>query len=185
MAKRIFESSTITFTDDELATDGDGHNRTLLLTVKCEGYYVKMSFEAVSVDHFKEEDPIIQPCLSSSSSIVATTMLKYSYQLGKGLGLCSQEIVDPITLLGNQGTSGLEYKQSKINGDKAKNHKRTDWELPQPIPHISHSFFKPQGLEMEVSFTHENIEEVIQDLSQLFCEVNMVQVGEGTSHADV
>ncbi|KAH0685964.1 hypothetical protein KY285_016514 [Solanum tuberosum] len=38
---------------------------------------------------------------------------------------------------------------------------------------------------MEASFTHEDIEEVIQDLSQLFCEVNMVQVGEGTSHADV
>ncbi|KAH0661609.1 hypothetical protein KY284_026540 [Solanum tuberosum] len=38
---------------------------------------------------------------------------------------------------------------------------------------------------MEASFTHEDIEEVIQDLSQLFCEVNMIQVGEGTSHADV
>ncbi|XP_015165565.1 uncharacterized protein [Solanum tuberosum] len=61
----------------------------------------------------------------------------------------------------------------------------TDWALPQPIPHISHSFIMPQGPEMEASFTHEDIEEVIQDLSQLFCEVNMVQVGESTSHADV
>ncbi|KAH0669809.1 hypothetical protein KY285_023955 [Solanum tuberosum] len=112
-------------------------------------------------------------------------MLKYGYQLGKGLGLCSQEIMDLITLLGNQGTSGLGYKQSKRNGDKVKNHKRIDWALPQPIPHISHSFIKPQGREMEASFTHEDTEEVIQDLSQLFCEVNMVQVGEGTSYADV
>jgi len=117
--------------------------------------------------------------------MVATTMLKYGYQPGKGLGLCSQGIVDPITLSGNQGTSGLEYKQSKRNGDETKNHKRTNWALPQPIPHIYHSFIKPQGPEMEASFTHEDIEEVIQDLSQLVCEVNMVQVGEGTSHADV
>ncbi|KAH0657991.1 hypothetical protein KY289_026739 [Solanum tuberosum] len=117
--------------------------------------------------------------------MVATTMLKYGYQHDKGFGLCSQGIVDPIILLGNQGTSGLGYKQSKRNGDETKNHKRTDWALPQLIPHIYHSFIKPQGPEMEASFTHEDIEEVIQDLSQLFCEVNMVQVGEGTSHADV
>ncbi|KAK4707294.1 hypothetical protein R3W88_033141 [Solanum pinnatisectum] len=95
--------------------------------------------------------------------MVATTMLKYGYQPSKCLGLCLQRIVDPITLLGNQDTSGLGYKQSKRNGDKAKNCKGTDWALPQSIPHISHSFIKPQ----------------------LFCEVNMVQVGEGTSHADV
>ncbi|KAG5620527.1 hypothetical protein H5410_005745 [Solanum commersonii] len=106
-------------------------------------FVVYQSFEVVSVDCFKEGDHIIQPCLSSSSSMVATTMLKYSYQPSKGLGLCSQEIVDPITLLGNQGSSGLGYKQSKRNGDKAKNQKRTDWALPQAIPHISHSFSKP------------------------------------------
>ncbi|KAH0681210.1 hypothetical protein KY284_022295 [Solanum tuberosum] len=187
MANRIFESNTITFTDDELPTEGAGHNRALHLTVKCEGHYVNRviidggsgpwiqmaqavpstlhqvvnfeydhqeiivhgeddlsiyrdpsipymeaneacasvvykSFEIVSVDRFKERDPIVQPCLSSSSSMVATTMLKYGYQ---------------------------------------------------------------PGLEIEASFTHEDIIEVIQDPSQLFCEVNMVQVGEGTSHADV
>ncbi|KAH0763564.1 hypothetical protein KY290_019637 [Solanum tuberosum] len=240
MAKRIFESNTITFTDDKLPTEGAGHNRALLLTVKCEGHYVKrvmidggsgvdicplftlqslkispdriypsnvfvraydglrrdtigeiklnmtigpvdfmivfqvmdmdtfynfllgrpwihmawavpstlhqvvkfehnhqeiISFEAVSVDRFKEGDPIIQPCLSSFSSMVATTMLKY-------------------------GTSGLGYKQSKRNGDKAKNHKRTDWALPQPIPHISYSFIKPQGPEIEAPFIHDDIAEV-------------------------
>ncbi|KAG5612351.1 hypothetical protein H5410_023632 [Solanum commersonii] len=118
---------------------------------------VYQSFEAVSVDRFREGDPIIQPYLSSSSLMVATKMLKYGYQPGKGLRLCSQGIVDPITLLGNQGTSGLGYKQSKRNGDETKNHKRTDWALPQPIPHIYHSFIKPQGPEMEASFTHEDI----------------------------
>ncbi|KAH0773631.1 hypothetical protein KY290_010768 [Solanum tuberosum] len=41
IAKRIFKSNTITFTDDELPTEGAGYNRVLLLTVKCEGYYVK------------------------------------------------------------------------------------------------------------------------------------------------
>ncbi|KAH0644144.1 hypothetical protein KY284_032028 [Solanum tuberosum] len=41
MAKRIFKSNTITFTNDELPTEGAGHNRALLLTVKYEGYYVK------------------------------------------------------------------------------------------------------------------------------------------------
>ncbi|XP_015161970.1 uncharacterized protein [Solanum tuberosum] len=306
MSKRIFESNAITFTDDELPTEGAGHNRVLLLTVKCEGYCVKrvmidggsgvdicplstLQSLKISLDRIRpsnvfvraydgsrrdtigeikinmtigpvdfmivfqamdprgsgspinsapsckfehnhqeiivhgeddspiyrdpsipyieakedviplftsllrpyqsialeKETPIIQPCLSSSSSMVATTMLKYGYQPGKGLGLSLQGIVDPITLIGNQGTSGLGYKQSKRNEDKSKNHKGTDWALPQPIPHIYHSFIKPQGPEMDVSFTHEDIEEVIKDLSQLFCEVNMVQVGEGTSHADV
>ncbi|KAH0716933.1 hypothetical protein KY285_012964 [Solanum tuberosum] len=87
-------------------------------------FVVYQSFEVISVDRFKEGDPIIQPCLSSSSSMVATTMLKYGYQPRKGLGLCSQGIVDPITLLGNQGSSGLGYKQSKRNGDKAKSQKK-------------------------------------------------------------
>ncbi|KAH0688900.1 hypothetical protein KY289_016258 [Solanum tuberosum] len=41
MAKRIFEMNTITFTDNELPTEGAGHNRALLFTVKCEGNYVK------------------------------------------------------------------------------------------------------------------------------------------------
>ena len=58
--------------------------------------------------------------------MVATRMLKCGYQPGKGLGVYSQGIMDPITLLGNQGTSGLGYKQRKRNGDKAKNHKRID-----------------------------------------------------------
>ncbi|KAH0728167.1 hypothetical protein KY284_004032 [Solanum tuberosum] len=75
---------------------------------------VYQSFEVVSVDQFKERNLIVQPCLYSSSSMVATTMIKYGYQpTGKGLGLCSQGIVDPIAILGNQGTSGLGYKQSK------------------------------------------------------------------------
>ena len=38
---------------------------------------------------------------------------------------------------------------------------------------------------MKDSFTLEDIEEVIKDLSQLFCEVNLVQVGEGTIHANM
>ncbi|KAG5614508.1 hypothetical protein H5410_014332 [Solanum commersonii] len=78
---------------------------------------------------------------------------------------------------GNQGSSGLRYKQSKRNEDKAKNHKRIDWALPQLIPHISHSFIKPQGPEMEAFFIHKDIKEVIQDLNQLFCEVYMSKLG--------
>ncbi|XP_049401663.1 uncharacterized protein LOC125865510 [Solanum stenotomum] len=91
----------------------------------CESI-IYQSFEAVSVDRFREVDPTIQPCLSSSYSMIGTTMLKYGCQPGIGLGLCSQGIVDLITLLGNQGTSGLRYKQIKRNGDETKNHKRTD-----------------------------------------------------------
>ncbi|XP_027767963.1 uncharacterized protein LOC114074305 [Solanum pennellii] len=88
---------------------------------------VYQSFEVVSVDRFKEREPIIQSCISSSASMVAMAMLKYGYQPGKGLG----------------------------------------------------------GSELKDSFTLEDIEEIIEDLSQLFCEVNMVQAGEGTSHANM
>ena len=57
--------------------------------------------------------------------------------------------------------------------------------MKQPIPHISHSFIKPQGQELKDLFPIEDTEGVIEDLSQLFCEVNMVQVGEGRSHANM
>ena len=170
--------------EDDSPIYGDPSVRFIEAKERCDsGFY--QSFEVVSVDRFKEGESIIQLCISSSASMVATTMFKYGYQCGKGFGVYSQGIVDPITLLGNQGTSGLGYKQSKRNGDKAKNHKRIDWSLPQPIPHISHSFIEPQGSELKDSFTLEDIEEIIEDLSQLFCEVNMVQVGEGTSHANM
>ncbi|KAH0641444.1 hypothetical protein KY285_032280 [Solanum tuberosum] len=86
MAKRIFKSNTITFTDDELPTEGAGHNRALLLTVKCEGYYVKR----VMIDG------------------------------GSGVDIC------PLSTL--------------------------------------------QSLKIDL----KDIKEVIQDLSQLFCEINMV-----------
>ena len=96
-----------------------------------------------------------------------------------------QEIADHIIFLGNQGTFGLGYKHIRTNEDKVNKHKGTKWALQQSIPHISHSIMKPRGPEIEASFTREDIKEVIEDLSKLFCEVNMVQVGEGTSHADV
>ncbi|KAH0672811.1 hypothetical protein KY290_025040 [Solanum tuberosum] len=149
----------------------------------CESI-VYQSIEVVSVDRFKERDPIIQPCLSFPSSTVAMKILKYGYQHCKGLGPCSQGIVLHTTFLGNQDTSGLRYKHIKRNGDKAKYHKRTNM-LTQSIPYISHSFIKPQGPKIQASFIDDDIEEVCHDLSKLFCEVNMVQVGEGTSHADV
>ena len=41
MAKRVFESITITFTNDELPKEGARHKRVFLLRLKCEGYYVK------------------------------------------------------------------------------------------------------------------------------------------------
>ena len=41
MARRVFESNAITFTNDELPKEGAGHNKALHLTVTCEGYYVK------------------------------------------------------------------------------------------------------------------------------------------------
>ena len=53
------------------------------------------------------------------------------------------------------------------------------------ILYIYHSFIKPQGQELKDLITIEDTEGVIEDLSQLFCEVNMVQVGEGTSHANM
>ena len=40
ITKRVFESNAITFTNDELTKEGAGHNKTLHLTVTCEGYYV-------------------------------------------------------------------------------------------------------------------------------------------------
>ncbi|XP_049373001.1 uncharacterized protein LOC125837979 [Solanum verrucosum] len=220
MAKRIFESNTITFTDYELPTEGAGHNRALFLTIKCEGYYVKrvmidggsgvdicplstLQNLKISLDKIRPSNIFVRAYDGSRRDTIGEIKLNMTIgpvdfmivfqeiivhgeddlpiyrdpfipyiEAKEGcLGLCSQGIVDPITLLGNQGTSGLGYKQSKRNGDETKNHKRTDWALPQPIPHIYHSFIKPQVPEMEASFTHEDIEEFIQDLSQFSVNV--------------
>ncbi|XP_069152733.1 uncharacterized protein [Solanum lycopersicum] len=80
-------------------------------------FVVYQSFEVVLVDRLKERESIIQSCITSSASVVATTMLKYGYQPSKGLGVYLQ------------------------------------------------------GPELKDSFTLEDIDEVIEDLNQFFCEL--------------
>ncbi|XP_070014493.1 uncharacterized protein [Nicotiana sylvestris] len=70
-----------------------------------------------------------------------------------------------------------------------KNLKQKVWSLPKPVPHISKSFVKPGAEKPPTSSIPKPVvdvdEELIKRFHSLFEEVNMVEVGEGSSKANV
>lgn len=68
--------------------------------------------------------------------------------------------------------------------DKEKKHKNIYWALPQLIP-IFLNPLSSLGVKMEYFVSHNDIEEIIHDLSNLFYEMDMVQGCEGKIYANV
>ncbi|XP_070008349.1 uncharacterized protein [Nicotiana sylvestris] len=72
---------------------------------------------------------------------------------------------------------------------RVKNRKQKVWSLPKPVPHISKSFVKPGAEKPPTSSVPKSVVDVDEDLikrfQSLFDEVNMVEVGEGSSKAYV
>jgi len=112
-------------------------------------------------------------------------MVQNGYEHGKGLGLPLQGIVDPINPMGNQETFGLGFNPTRFDRKWAKDRKRNVWNLLKPIPHIAQSFVKSRG-EPSPDFSIQNdVDEICQGIKEMFYDVNMTQMGEGTSHMDV
>nr|XP_016508544.1 PREDICTED: uncharacterized protein LOC107826111 [Nicotiana tabacum] len=81
----------------------------------------------------------------------------------------------------NKGTFGLGFRPTQADEDKANHYKKHGWVLQQPIPHIFYTFDKKRLQEGKYSSAQAKIDEICNGLGQIFSEVNMIQVGEGTS----
>ncbi|KAH0698804.1 hypothetical protein KY284_013019 [Solanum tuberosum] len=117
--------------------------------------------------------------------MVVSQMVQNGYEPGKGLRLSLQGIVDPINPMGNQKTFGLGFNPTRFDRKWANDRKRNIWNLLKPIPHIAQYFIKSRG-EQSPDFPLQNdVDELCQGIKEMFYEVNMTQMGEGTSHMDV
>ncbi|XP_070014329.1 uncharacterized protein [Nicotiana sylvestris] len=154
-----------------------------------KGPWVYQVFETVSVETVPEGKCVPTPKITSASVIVAFEMLKNGFVPGKGLGASLQGIIQPVSLPKNYGTFGLGFKPTAADVKRAKRLKQKAWVLPKPIPRLSRFFVKPSARKHPVttgpSYVVDIYEELIRRFQRLFDDVNMVEVGEGYSKADV
>ncbi|KAH0709232.1 hypothetical protein KY284_010659 [Solanum tuberosum] len=114
--------------------------------------------------------------------MVVSQMVQNGYEHGKGLGLPLQGIVDPINPMGNQENFGLGFNPTRFDRKWAKDRKRNVWNLLKPIPHIAQSFIKFRGEPIPDFPLQNDVDEMCQGIKEMFYDVNMTQMGEGTSH---
>ncbi|XP_070054563.1 uncharacterized protein [Nicotiana tomentosiformis] len=180
----------------EIVVHGDenlsAYNDTIVPFIEVKddkGPWVYQTFKTVSVEKIPEGECILGPKLPSASVMVANEMLKNSFMPGKCMGLFLQGIAHLVCLRKSFGTFGLGFTLTGKDVKKAKNLKRKAWSLPKPVPHTSKSFVKPGVAKRPISaFTKHVVdfdEELIKRFQSLFDEVNMVEIGEGSSNADV
>ncbi|XP_070008073.1 uncharacterized protein [Nicotiana sylvestris] len=167
-------------------------NDTIIPFIEAEddkGLWVYQTFEIVTVKKIPEGKCILGHKLSSASVMVANEMLKNSFVPGKGLGSSLQGIVHPVRPNGNPGLFGLGFTPIEKDVKRVKNLKQKVWSLSKPVTHISKSFVKPGAEKPPTSLIPKPMvdvdEELIKRFQSLFDEVNVVEVGEGSSKADV
>ena len=121
--------------------------------------------------------------------MVVNELLKHGFEPGKDLGICLQGRAYPVSLPKSIGTFGLGYQPRVEDKMNAKKQKRDVWSLTKPIQPIYKSFIKAHAKESYQSFFLELVmkvsEEMINYFQDLFVEVDMVELGEGTSDIDV
>nr|XP_016445893.1 PREDICTED: uncharacterized protein LOC107771083 [Nicotiana tabacum] len=150
-------------------------------------HIVYQAFEVVVADQYEEGSPCPQPFLSNASIMVAKAMVKYGFKPGKGFGKALQGISEPITLSTTEKFFGIGFNPTPEDEDWADERKREGWVLPQPLPHLYQTFVNPKYSENgdHEAFTAEEIEDICGSMRQMLYETNMVQLGEGTSIAEV
>ncbi|XP_070046771.1 uncharacterized protein [Nicotiana tomentosiformis] len=189
MVKFEWDRQEIVVHGDE---DVSAYNDTYVPFIEAEddkGLWVYQTFETVSIEKIPEGKCIPGPKLSSASVMVANEMLKNGFVPGKGLDSSLQGIVHPLCPHENLGTFCLGFTPTERDVKKAKNQKQKAWSLPRPVPHISKSFINPEAAKRPISSIPKAVvdvdEELIKRFQSLFDEVNMVEIGEGSSNADV
>ncbi|XP_070026171.1 uncharacterized protein [Nicotiana sylvestris] len=90
---------------------------------------------------------------------------------------------------GNPSKFGLGFTPTEKDVKKVKNLKQKVWSLPKPVLYISKSFVMPGDEKPPTSSIPKHVvdvdEELVKKFQSLFEEINMVEVGEGSSKADV
>ncbi|XP_070029881.1 uncharacterized protein [Nicotiana sylvestris] len=167
-------------------------NDTIVLFIEAEdnkGPWVYQTFKTVFVEKIPEGKCIPGPKISSVSVMVANEILKNGFVSGKGLGSSLLGIVHPVHPSGNPGTFGLGFMPTEKDVKRVKILKQQVWSLPKPVTHISKSFVKPGAEKPSTSPIPKPMvdvdEELIKRFQSLFDEINMVEVGKGSSKADV
>ncbi|XP_070046971.1 uncharacterized protein [Nicotiana tomentosiformis] len=180
----------------EIVVHGDenlsAYNDTIIPFIEVEddkGPWVYQMFETVSVEKIPEGECTPGPKIPSASVMVANEMLKNGFLPGKCLGSSLQGIVHPVCPRESFGTFGLGFTLTRKDVRRAKSLKGKAWSLPKPVPHISKSFVKSGVAKRPISLVPKPVvdfdEDLIKRFQSLFDEVNMVEIGEGSSNADV
>ncbi|XP_070026868.1 uncharacterized protein [Nicotiana sylvestris] len=154
-----------------------------------KGPWVYQVFDTVSVEKIPEEKCVSTPKMVAASVMVVVEMLKNGFVRGKGLGASLQGIVQPVSLSKNLDTFGLGFKPTVADVRRARKMKQKAWALPKPISRLFKSFIRPGVRKQLLSKVPGSLIGVDGDLEKglerLFAEANMVEVGEGSSKADM
>ncbi|XP_070005934.1 uncharacterized protein [Nicotiana sylvestris] len=144
-------------------------------------------FEVVLAEQYEEGSPCPQPFLSNASIMVAKEMIRQGFKPGKGLGKSLPGITEPITLPSTKKLFGIGFQPTPKDEDWAEKRKNEGWKLPRPLPHLYETFVRPKYIEEEddEAFTVEEIEEICGAMREMLYETHTVQLGEGTSTAEV
>ena len=150
---------------------------------------VYQAFEVVVIEYVPEGSVISKHNIPIASVMVVNELLKHGFEPGKGLGICLQGRAYPVSLRKSTGTFVLGY-QPRVEEKMKEKKKKTDvWSLTKPIQPIYKSFIKARATESYQSSFLEPVmkvsEELINYFQDLFVEVDMVELGEGTSDRDV
>ncbi|XP_070026256.1 uncharacterized protein [Nicotiana sylvestris] len=77
--------------------------------------------------------------------MVAKEMIRHDYKPRKGLGTSLQGITEPITLATSEKFCGVGFQAMPADKTWANELKNNIWVLPQPIPHLFRTFFRPNS----------------------------------------
>ena len=150
---------------------------------------VYQAFEVVVVDHVLEGIVISKPKMFIPTVMVVNELLKHGFEPGKGLGIFLQGRVYPLSSRKSIDNFGLGYQPRVEDKMKAKKKKRDVWSLTKTIQPIYKCFIKAHAPECYQSYFLEPVmkvsKEMINYFQDLLIEVDMVELGEGTSNRDV
>ena len=105
--------------------------------------------DVVSVNHLKEGHRPVEPMLSKTSLRVAKEMIRWKYQVGKGLGRELQGIEEPVEIPSKLDTFGLGFHPTAKERVEMKEKKLAEKEgrdTPMVIPPLKYTFPHSSGV---------------------------------------